>query len=79
MEVIVYHLFSLCYYKVNNDKKVVREIKDYYLLVGLNSKEIKILNVNQKGNGLIEVGIENKRKKIRCPICNKFTSSVHSK
>ena len=54
-------------------------MKDYYLLVGLNSKEIKILDVNQKGNGLIEVVIENRKKKVRCPICNKFTGSVHDK
>lgn len=37
-------------------------MKDYYLLIGLNSKEIKIVNVNQNGNGLIEVTIENKKK-----------------
>ena len=54
-------------------------MKDYYLLVGLNSKAIKILDVNQKGNGLIEVVIENRKKKVRCPVCNKFTSSVHDK
>ena len=54
-------------------------MKDYYLLVGLNSKEIKILDVNQVGNGLIEVVIGNRKKKVRCPVCNKFTSSVHSK
>ena len=54
-------------------------MKDYYLLIGLNSKEIKILDVNQRGNGLIEVDIENRKKKVRCPICNKFTSSVHDK
>ena len=54
-------------------------MKDYYLLIGLNSKEIKIVNVNQNGNGLIEVTIENKKKKVRCPVCNKFTSSVHDK
>ena len=54
-------------------------MKDYYLLVGLNSKEVKILNVNQRGNGLIEVAIENRKKKVRCPVCNKFTSSVHDK
>ena len=54
-------------------------MKDYYLLVGLNSKEVKILDVNQRGNGLIEVIIENRKKKVRCPICNKFTSSVHDK
>ena len=54
-------------------------MKDYYLLVGLNSKEIRILDVNQNGNVLIEVIIENRKKKARCPVCNKFTSSVHSK
>ena len=54
-------------------------MKDYYLLVGLNSKEIKILGVNQNNDGLIEVAIESKKNKVRCPICNKFTSSVHDK
>ena len=54
-------------------------MKDYYLLIGLNSKEIKIVNVNQNGNGLIEVTIENKKKKIRCQVCNKFKSLVHDK
>ena len=54
-------------------------MKDYYLLIGLNSKEIKILDVKQRGNGLIEVDIENRKKKVRCPICSKFTSSVHGK
>ena len=44
-----------------------------------NSKEIKILDVNQRENGLIEVAIENRKKKVRCPACNKFTSSVHDK
>ena len=48
-------------------------MKDYYLLIGLNGKEIKILDVNQRGNGLIELDIENRKKKVRCPICNKFT------
>ena len=41
-------------------------MKDYYLLVVLNSKDIKILDVIQKGNGLIEVIIENRKKKITC-------------
>ena len=36
-------------------------MKDYYLLIGLNSKEIKIVNVNQNGNGLIEVTIKIKK------------------
>lgn len=55
------------------------KMKDYYLLVGLNSKEVKITKVSQNGSGLVEVEIENKNKKVRCPECNKFTSSVHSK
>ena len=54
-------------------------MKDYYLLVGLNSKEVKIININQKEPGLIEVVIENRKQKVRCPVCNKFTSSVHGK
>ena len=54
-------------------------MKYYYLLVGLNSKEVKIINVNQKEPGLIEVVIENRKQKVRCPVCNKFTSSVHDK
>ena len=54
-------------------------MKDYYLLVGLNSKEIKIINVNQKEPDLIEVVIESRKQKVRCPVCNKFTGSVHDK
>ena len=54
-------------------------MKGYYLLVGLNSKEVKIINVNQKELGLIEIVIENRKQKVRCPVCNKFTSSVHDK
>lgn len=26
-------------------------MKDYYLLIGLNSKEVKIVNINQNSNG----------------------------
>ena len=54
-------------------------MKDYYLLIGLNSKEVKITKVNQNNNGLIEITIENRKKKVRCNVCNKFTSSVHDK
>ena len=36
-------------------------MKDYYLLVGLNSKKVKTIDVNQRGNGLIEVVIENRK------------------
>lgn len=54
-------------------------MKEYYLLVGLNSKEIKIIDVKQMKKDLIEVSIENKKKKVRCPVCNKFVSSIHDK
>ena len=39
-------------------------MKDYYLLIELNSKEVKIVNINQDSNGLIEVTIENKKSKV---------------
>ena len=51
-------------------------MKGYYMLLGLNQKEIKIIDVKEK-DGIIEVSIENK--KVRCPKCNKFTSHVHGK
>lgn len=54
-------------------------MNDYYLLVRLNKKQVNIIDVIQRGNGLIEVVIENRKKKVRYPVCNKFTSSVHSK
>lgn len=54
-------------------------MKDYYLLVGLNSKEVKITKVNQNEKGVLEINIENKSKKVRCTKCNKFTSSIHSR
>ena len=31
----------------------------------------------EENNGIIEVSIENKNKKVRCPKCNKFTSNLH--
>ena len=40
-------------------------MKDYYMLIGLNSKEVKITKVNQNNNGLIEIAIENRKKKVR--------------
>lgn len=49
-------------------------MKEYYL----NQKEIKIIDV-EKNNGIIELSIENKKKKVRRQKCNKFTSSVHGK
>lgn len=33
----------------------------------------------EENNRIIEVSIENKDKKVRCPKCNKFTSSEHGK
>lgn len=46
------------------------------MLLGLNQKKVKIKDVDEN-NGMIEISIENKNKKVRCPKCNKFTSSVH--
>ena len=51
---------------------------NYYILLGLNVKEYKIMNM-QKEKGIIEVELKSKKNKVRCPICNKFTSSIHSK
>ena len=34
---------------------------------------------NEKEKGLIEVELESKKTKVRCPHCNQFTKSVHSK
>lgn len=36
-------------------------MKDYYLLIGLNIKNVKIVNINQNSNELIEVTIQNKK------------------
>ena len=33
----------------------------------------------KKENGIIEVELKSKKEKVRCPECNKFTSSIHSK
>jgi len=54
-------------------------MNDYYVLVGLNKKKVNILSVVQNDNGIIEVSVESRKKKVRCPVCNKFTSSIHSK
>ena len=51
---------------------------DYYILLGLNRKEYKIMNI-QKEKGIIEIELKSRRDKVRCPICNKFTSSIHSR
>ncbi len=36
------------------------------------------MNLNEE-KGKIEVELKSKKKKVRCPICNQFTSSVHDK
>ena len=33
----------------------------------------------RKERGIIEVELKNKKDKVRCPVCNKFTGSIHSK
>ena len=33
----------------------------------------------KKEKGIIEVEIKSKKDKVRCPVCNNFTSSIHSK
>lgn len=53
-------------------------MKEYYLLLGLNLKEVKIIDVKEN-NRIIEVSIENKGRKVRCSKCNKFTSCVHGR
>ena len=52
------------------------ETMDNYILLGLDRKEVKIMNV-KKENGIIRVNLESSKKKVRCPECNKFTSSIH--
>lgn len=51
---------------------------DYYILLGLNRKELRIMKIIEQ-NGIIEVELKNKKDKVRCPLCNCFTSSIHSK
>lgn len=51
---------------------------DYYILLGLNRKEVKIMNIKEE-NGIIRVELKSNKLKVRCPGCNKFTSSIHSK
>ena len=51
---------------------------DYYILLGISRKDYKIISI-RKERGIIEVEIKNKKDKVRCPECNKFTESVHSK
>ena len=51
---------------------------DYYLLLGLKKDVVKISKI-ENVNGLIKVEVKGVKKKVRCPICSKFTSSVHDK
>ena len=51
---------------------------DYYILLGISRKDYKIISI-RKERGIIEVEIKSKKDKVRCPECNKFTGSVHSK
>ena len=49
---------------------------DNYILLGLNRKEVKIMKVKEE-KGIIMVELVSKKKKVRCPKCEQFTSSVH--
>lgn len=51
---------------------------DNYILLGLNRKEYKIMEI-RKEKGKIEIELKNKKDKVRCPLCNNFTNSIHSK
>ena len=53
-------------------------MKEYYVLLRLNRKEYKIINIKEE-NKVIWVELESNKKKVRCPNCNSFTSSIHSK
>ena len=51
---------------------------DYYILLGLDRKKYKIMQI-KKDNIVIGIELKSIKEKVRCPICNKFTSSVHDK
>lgn len=51
---------------------------NYYILLGLKKEEIKIIEIKREKEKII-VELKSKKEKVRCPICNKFTSSIHSK
>ena len=51
---------------------------DVYILLGLDRKEYIVMEM-KKEKGIIEVELKSKKEKVRCPSCNKFTSSIHSK
>lgn len=51
---------------------------DYNVLLGLDRKKYKIIQIKEN-SGVIEIEVKSIKEKVRCPICNKFTSSVHDK
>ena len=51
-------------------------MEEYYTLLRLNRREFKIMEIKEE-EGIIEVKLKSQKKKVRCPICNSFTSSVH--
>jgi len=53
-------------------------MKDYYILLGIDKKELKIIGIKEE-NRVIEVELKSRKDKVRCLSCNKFTSSIHSK
>lgn len=54
------------------------EKMDYYILLELNRKEIKIMDIKEEQEKIV-VELKSRKEKVRCTICNKFTSSVHDK
>ena len=51
-------------------------LKDNYTLLRLDRKEYKIMEIKTE-KGKIEVELSSKKKKVRCPMCNTFTSNFH--
>ena len=51
-------------------------MNDNYILLRLNRKKYKIIELKEK-QGIIEVDVCSRKKKVRCPNCNSFTSSIH--
>lgn len=53
-------------------------MNEYYILLRLNRKEYQIMDLKEE-KGIIWVELRSTKKKVRCPKCNQFTSSVHDK
>lgn len=49
---------------------------DNYILLGLNRKEVKIMKAKEEKE-IMMVELVSKKKKVRCPKCEQFTSCVH--